>query len=142
MKKEYILTFCISFLILATVVVILLMILLPQQTTVTVNSIEDYSSIKKSEYTFKQTNGLTFDNLVREYVITDTQLKTFKDNRQYTTGKSDPFSDNTVATGNETSTTTKTTSSNTTTKTTTDTATTDKITNSNNGIANPASTNK
>ena len=114
------------------------MILLPQKTTVTVNSIEDYSSIKKSDYTFKQTNGLTFENLIREYSITDEQLSNFKNNRQYTTQKSNPFQDDTVetATGSNTNLGTSNQTGN------TEKSTTDKITNSNNGVANPASTNK
>lgn len=92
MKKEYILTFCISFLVLLTVVIISLMILLPQQTTVTLNKIEEYASIKKSDYLFTQTNALSFESLVKEYNISDDKLKEFKYNNQYIAGNSDPFS--------------------------------------------------
>lgn len=131
MKKEYILTFCISFLVLSTIVVICLMILLPQQTTALENNIEQYSSIKKSEYTFKQTNGLSFDNLVREYSISDEQISMFKNNKQYVPGNSDPF----TANGTSSSGQTNSDKNN-------NTSTQDKITNSNGGVKNPESTGK
>lgn len=137
MKKEYILTFCISFLILLTIVVISLMILLPQQTTLLGNSVEQYSSIKKSDYTFKQTNGLSFDNLVKEYNITDEQISVFRNNGQYIAGNSDPF----TAEGTSSLEQTNSGKNNTTTNNT-NTSTQDKITNSNGGVKNPASTGK
>ena len=134
MKKEYILTFCISFLILATVVVITLMILVPQQTTIVNNSMEEYSAIQKSDYTFKQTNSLSFDSLVREYTITDAQLSNFKDRNLYVAGNSDPF---TVSNTN-----TSTNNSENTSNGSTSTSTQDKITNQNGGVPNPDSTGK
>lgn len=137
MKKEYILTFCISFLVLSTIVVICLMILLPQQTTVLENSIEQYSAIKKSEYTFKETNGLSFDNLIKEYNITDEQISTFRNNNQYIPGNSDPFTAQSTTSSEGTN-----SSKNNTTTSTTNTSTQDKITNSNGGVENPESTGK
>lgn len=137
MKKEYILTFCISFLVLSTIVVISLMILLPQQTTVIQNNIDEYASIKKSDYTFKQTNMLTFDNLIREYIITDNEMSIFKKNNQFVPGNSDPFSAPTSTTENSATGTGKNTNT-----TNSNTSTTDKITNSNGGVANPESTTK
>lgn len=136
MKKEYILTFCISFIILLTVVVISLMMLLPQRSTVTENSIEDYTSIKKSDYTFKQTNLLSFDSLVKSYVITENEMAIFKNNYQFVPGNSDPFTVQSAGDGNTT------TSNTTNTTTNASTSTTDKITNSNGGVANPNSTGK
>lgn len=134
MKKEYILTFCISFLIIATVVVISLMMLLPQQTTLTENVVEQYSSITKTDYSFKENNSLTFDSLVKEYTITSDQLTAFKRKNQYAVGNSDPF---TAPTSNNTSSNTGTVNSN-----NSNTSTQDKITNSNGGVQNPASTGK
>lgn len=133
MKKEYILTFCISFLIIATVVVISLMMLLPQQTTLTENVVEQYSSITKTDYSFKENNSLTFDSLVKEYTITSDQLTAFKRKNQYAVGNSDPF---TAPTSNNTSSNTGTANSS------GNTSTQDKITNSNGGVQNPASTGK
>lgn len=136
MKKEYIITFCISFLIIATVVVISLMMLIPQQTTVTENAVEKYSTITKSEYEFKENNSLTFESLTREYTITSDQLAAFKSKKQYAVGNSDPFTAH--ASGNATSNNTSgTANSNNNT-----TSTEDKITNSNGGVKNPASTGK
>lgn len=134
MKKEYILTFCISFLIITTVVVISLMMLLPQQTTLTENAVEKYSTITKSEYEFKENNSLTFESLTREYTITSDQLAAFKSKKQYAVGNSDPFTAH--ASGNTSSNTSGTVNSNNT------TSTQDKITNSNGGVKNPASTGK
>lgn len=134
MKKEYILTFCISFLIIATVVVISLMMLIPQQTTVTENAVEKYSTITKSEYEFKENNSLTFESLTREYTITSDQLAAFKSKKQYAVGNSDPFTAH--ASGNTNSNTSGTVNSN------NITSTEDKITNSNGGVKNPASTGK
>jgi len=132
MKKEYILTFCISFLILATVVVISLMILIPQRTTIVENNMEEYSAINKSNYKFKETNSLTFENLVREYTITAEQIASFKNRNYYVAGNSDPF---TVYGTNSSDNTSGNTSNST-------TSTQDKITNSNGGVANPDSTGK
>ena len=134
MKKEYIITFCISFLIIATVVVISLMMLLPQQTTLSANTVEQYSAITKSEYEFKENNSLTFESLTREYTITGDQLSAFKSKKQYAVGNSDPFTAH--SSGDASTNTSGTTSSNNT------TSTQDKITNSNGGVKNPASTGK
>lgn len=138
MKRAYVITFCITFLILVTVVMISFMILLPQQTTLTMKSIEEYSAIKKSDYTFAQTNLISFDSLVKEYSITDAQIQNFKNNQQYIAGNSDPFVDtkNTTNTGNSSGTTNTGTQGN------TNNGTVDKITNSNGGVKNPPSTNK
>ena len=135
MKKEYILTFCISFLILATVVIISLMIFLPQHATIVENKIEEYASIKKSEYTFKQTNSISFDSLIREYNITDTQISYFKNQKQYVPGNSDPFT--AQGSNDTTNNTTNNTAGN-----SSNTSTQDKITNSNGGVKNPDSTSK
>lgn len=132
MKKEYILTFCISFLILATVVIISLMILLPQHATILENKVDEYLAIKKSDYTFRQTNSVSFDSLIKDYIITEEQIGYFRNQGQYVPGNSDPFTDKK---SNNTSSNNSSNSSN-------NTSTQDKITNSNGGIQNPASTSK
>lgn len=137
MKKEYIITFCISFLVLSTVVVISLMILVPQQTTVIKNTVDEYTSIKKSDYEFKQTNSLTFEELDKRYEITSDEMSIFKKNNQFVPGNSDPFSAPSTVTedvGTGKNPTANEGQSN--------TSTTDKITNSNGGVANPESTTK
>ena len=134
MKKEYILTFCISFLILSTIVVITLMILLPQRITVLENSVESYSSIKRDDYVFKEINGLSFDKLVRQYTVTDEQMSTFRYNNQYKPGNSDPFTVSNSSSSGQTSSGNNTTNNG--------TSTEDKITNSNGGVKNPTSTGK
>lgn len=139
MKKEYIITLCVSILVFATIVAVLLMILLPQSSTETTASINEYDAIQKSNYTYKQTNAISFDNLVRQYSVSDTQINNFKSNKQYVPGNSDPFTDN--STSYSTSGSTKGNVSNITSSSNAN-STTDKITNSNGGVANPKATNK
>lgn len=136
MKKEYIITFCISFLVIATIVVIGLMILMPQQTTITSGAIEEYSSISKTDYTYKQTNAISFDNLVKEYSISDAQMKKFKWAGQFKPGNSDPFA------ATQDSTTTNSVENSNVNSNNTSSPTVDKITNSNGGVANPEATTK
>lgn len=137
MKKEYIITFCISFLVLSTVVVISLMILVPQQTTVIKNNLGEYTAIKKSDYSFEKTNSISFDDLDKNYQITADEMYEFKANKQFVPGNSDPFSapsNNTEDVGTGKNPTANGEQSN--------SSTTDKITNSNGGVANPESTTK
>ncbi len=127
MDKKYILTFSISFLVLATVVIIALMILLPQTTTIIESSLQDYDSINKSDYLYTKTKDISKEALIQQYTISDTEMTTFKNSNQYNPGNSDPFTpygENTETDEND------------------DTSTTDKITNSNGGTPNPPSTNK
>ena len=127
MDKKYILTFSISFLVLATVVIIALMILLPQTTTIIESSLQDYDSINKSDYLYTKTKDISKEALIQQYTISDTEMTTFKNGNQYDPGNSDPFTPygaNTETDGND------------------GTSTTDKITNSNGGTPNPPSTNK
>ena len=127
MDKKYILTFSISFLVLATVVIIALMILLPQTTTIIESSLQDYDSINKSDYLYTKTKDISKEALIQQYTISDTEMTTFKNSNQYAPGNSDPFTpygENTETDEND------------------GTSTTDKITNSNGGTPNPPSTNK
>ena len=153
MKKEYILTFGIAFLVLAAVVVVSLMILMPQRVTVRAESISEYSAIRKSDYTFNQTNSVSFDSLEKTYTITDTQIQKFKSNNQYVAGNSDPFtleetsaSDTTNTTNNTNGSSNNSSSNNNSNSNSNSTSnsnnTVDKITNSNGGVANPPSTSK
>ena len=67
MDKKYILTFSISFLVLATVVIIALMILLPQTTTIIESSLQDYDSINKSDYLYTKTKDISKEALIQQY---------------------------------------------------------------------------
>lgn len=145
MNKSNWLTLGISAVVLVTIVVIALMILLPQQSTVLDASTIKYEAIKKSDYVYEQTKNITKDALVKEYTITSEQMDKFKDNHQYVTGNSDPFTPrNTITnsdknnTGNNSSSSTNNSGSN----TSTSEDTSQKITNSNGGTPNPPSTNK
>ena len=127
MDKKYILTFSISFLVLATVVIIALMILLPQTTTIIESSLQDYDSINKSDYLYTKTKDISKEALIQQYTISDTEMTTCKNSNQNDPGNSDPFTqygEYTETDGND------------------GTSTTDKITNSNGGTPNPPSTNK
>lgn len=152
MKKVYIITFCISVLSIFSVSIILLMLMLPQQTQVSEVNVKEYEGIKLEEFKFEKTKELQETNLVKDYSITMDDISSFKNNDQYNSGNSDPFSPSasedsasTGTTGNTgtTGTTGSTsTTGNTGTTGTTSTATTQKITNSNGGVENPSSTNK
>lgn len=135
MKKEYILTFSISFLVIVTVFVILLMLVLPQQVQVLEGNTNKYEAITKSNYTYESTKEISEDTLKKQYTITAEDMSRFKSTSQYKAGNSDPFSPNA---------TDVTTSGNTTSNKNTSgaTSTQDKITNSNGGVKNPPSTNK
>lgn len=135
MSKSNWITFGISVVVLATIVVIALMILLPQQSVVLDASSIKYEGIKKSDYVYEQTKDITRDALVKEYTITSEQMDKFKDNKQYVSGNSDPFTP-----GGSSLNTTGTNNSNS--NTSVSDNTTDKITNSNGGTPNPPSTNK
>lgn len=129
MDKKYILTFSVSFLILATVVIIALMILLPQTTTIVESSLEEYDSINKSDYLYTKTKDISKEALIQQYTISDTEMTTFKNKNQYNPGNSDPFTPygyEDVTDDDEDS----------------QTSTNDKITNSNGGTPNPPSTSK
>ncbi len=126
MDKKYILTFSISFLVLATVVIIALMILLPQTTTIIESSLQDYDSINKSDYLYTKTKDISKEALIQQYTISDTEMTTFKNSNQYDPGNSDPFTPYGEDVEDEND----------------NTSTDDKITNSNGGTPNPPSTNK
>jgi hypothetical protein len=126
MDKKYILTFSISFLVLATVVIIALMILLPQTTTIIESSLQDYDSINKSDYLYTKTKDISKEALIQQYTISDTEMTTFKNSNQYNPGNSDPFTPYGEDVEDEND----------------NTSTDDKITNSNGGTPNPPSTGK
>ena len=126
MDKKYILTFSISFLVLATVVIIALMILLPQTTTIIESSLQKYDAINKSDYLYTKTKDISKEALIQQYTISDTEMTTFKNSNQYNPGNSDPFTPYGEDVEDEND----------------NTSTTDKITNSNGGTPNPPSTNK
>lgn len=151
MNKSNWLTLGISFVVLLTVVVIILMFLLPQQSVVVDASTLKYEAVKKSDYVYEQTKNITRDALVKEYTITNEQMDSFKNNHQYVSGNSDPFTPRGTNTDSSTNTNKNNTSSNSSSSTNTNNSnsntsisedTTQKITNSNGGVANPPSTNK
>ncbi len=151
MKKEYILTFCISLVSIVVVFIILLMIMLPQQVQLVQGNINKYEAITKSEYTFESTKDINSDSLVKQYTITDTDMNRFRNNNQYRPGNSDPFSPTVSPTTEATSSGTTSSSSGSSTGSTSssssssssnDTVTQDRTTNSNDGVANPPSTSK
>ena len=148
MKKEYILTFSISVLVIATIFVILMMLMLPQQVQLLSGNINEYDSISKSKYTFESTKDVSSETLKRQYSVTSEDMNTFSNTRQYQAGNSDPFSasesSNTNGNGNSSSNSgsgsNSTGSSNS--AGTISEETQQKITNSNNGVANPSTSGK
>lgn len=145
MNKSYLITFSISVLVITSIAIIALMLMLPQQVQVLEGNINKYDSIKKSEYSFESTKDITNESLLKQYSITDEDITSFKTKKQYQPGNSDPFA---PATNNQTGGGTSgnnggTSSGNDNTDTSSGSqAATDKTTNSNDGIANPPSTNK
>ncbi|MEG0872569.1 MAG: hypothetical protein RSE00_01105 [Clostridia bacterium] len=156
MKKTYVITFSISVIVLFAIALITLMLMLPQQVQVVTGTASDYSSIKKSEYTYEPTKQLNEDALVKDYNITNQDMDAYKNKSQYKPGNSDPFSPiggssgtgNTGGTANGTNGNTNNSSNsgsgatNSGTSGTTSSSTQDKTTNSNGGVANPPATNK
>lgn len=137
MNKTYVLTFSISVLVLISLIIVLLMILIPQQSTVINSTLNKYESIKKSDYVYEQTKDISKDALVREYTITSEQMQTFKNNNQYVSGNSDPFTPYVEETEENNDSGSGTTSGS-----SSSTSTNDKITNSNGGTPNPPATSK
>jgi hypothetical protein len=134
MKKTYIITFSISVIVMFSVGVISLMLMLPQAVTVDSGTVKEYDGITKSEYTYNQTKDISKESLLKEYNVSNQDINTYEKKDQYNPGNSDPF----TVSGASSSGTTGTTGTST---GTTDTTTT-KITNSNGGVANPATTSK
>ena len=134
MKKEYMLTFAISFLSLISVAIILFMLMLPQQVQVLEGNINKYDSITRSKYTFSSTKDISSEALRKQYSINDEDMNTFRRNSQYIAGNSDPF---TPSENSETSADNKNTSA-----TNNEKETEQRTTNSNDGKKNPASTGK
>lgn len=134
MKKEYMLTFAISFLSLISVAIILFMLMLPQQVQVLEGNINKYDSITRSKYTFSSTKDISSEALRKQYSINDEDMNTFRRNSQYIAGNSDPF---TPSENSETSADDKNTSA-----TNNEKETEQRTTNSNDGKKNPASTGK
>ena len=145
MKKEYILTFSISLISIIVIFVLLLMIMLPQQVQLSQGNVNKYDAITKSEYTFQSTKDITSDSLIKQYTITDSDMNKFRNNNQYRPGNSDPFSPTATPAGQSTSTSSGGSSTGTTssgTQSSSAAVTQEKITNSNDGVANPPSTSK
>lgn len=168
MNKGNLLTLGISVVVLATVTVVLLLFLLPQPSILIEAGGVEYNAIKKTDYVYKQTKELTREALVKEYSISTDEMDKFKKNNQYVSGNSDPFTPigyeeevegedkNTTGntSGNKNTNTNSTNKNNNTTNknnavggsynsnTSVSEDTTQKITNSNDGVANPPSTNK
>ncbi len=134
MKKEYMLTFAISFLSLISVAIILFMLMLPQQVQVLEGNINKYDSITRSKYTFSSTKDISSEALRKQYSINDEDMNTFRRNSQYIAGNSDPF---TPSENSETGADDKNTSA-----TNNEKETEQRTTNSNDGKKNPASTGK
>ena len=146
MKKEYLITLGVSFLVTVSVFVILLMLMLPQQVQLLEGNINKYDSISKSKYTFESTKDISTDTLVKKYAVTSEDMDTFLRNRQYKPGNSDPFTP--IGTDDSSSSTSGasgsggTTSGGGTSNSDTEVQTKEKITNSNGGVENPPSVNK
>lgn len=120
--------------------------MLPQQVQVVKGNINKYESITKSQYTFESTKDISSDSLVKQYTITDNDMNKFRSNNQYRPGNSDPFSPTASGTssnsGSNTTTSSSGSSSSSGSQASNDAVTQEKITNSNDGVANPPSTSK
>lgn len=140
MKKAYMLTAVVSFLTLLSVAMIMFMLMLPQQVQVLEGNVNKYEAITKSKYTFSSTKDISSERLKKQYSINDEDMSTFRNNKQYVAGNSDPFKPQ-ESSESENGENSGTTSKNNTT-TNKDKETEQKITNSNGGVKNPASTGK
>ena len=146
MKKEYILTFSISALVIATIFVILMMLMLPQQVQLLSGNINEYDSISKSKYTFESTKDVSNETLKRQYSVTSEDMNKFSNTRQYQAGNSDPFSaaasSDTSGNSNSSSDSSSNSTGSSNSAGTISEQTQQKITNSNNGVANPSTSGK
>lgn len=93
MKKNYILTFSISILILFSVAIVTLMLMLPQKAQIVEGSASKYEGIKKTDFAFEQTKDISKDPLVKTYTINETDIANFRKLNQYKPGNSDPFAE-------------------------------------------------
>lgn len=125
MKKDYIITFSISVIVLFTFAVILLMLMTPQENQSVSTAVKSYDTIDKSSYTYTQTKDISKDTLVKEYTINSDDINSFEKKSTYKPGNADPFTPssdaNTAATQNNSQ---------------------EDTTNSNGGTSNPPATGK
>ena len=116
--------------------VVIFMLMLPKQSSVTKANVSNYEKISKSQYTFESTKDITSEPLKKQYSVTSDDMREYKSNNQYKTGNTDPFAPE----GNVSQSNSNTTKPVTTTQTKNEAI--NKTTNSNDGVANPPSTNK
>ncbi|MEG1705557.1 MAG: hypothetical protein RR290_03160 [Clostridia bacterium] len=91
MAKKYAITFSITLLILVSLSLVMLMLMIPQKQESLTSSVQKYEQINKNDYKFEQTKDISKEALVREYVISDIDIATFKKYNQLKLGNSDPF---------------------------------------------------
>lgn len=91
MAKKYVITFSISVLVLVSVCLIMLMLMVPQKQESLTGSIPKYEQLNKNDYKYEKTKDISKESLVREYIVSDSDIITFKKYSQYKPGNSDPF---------------------------------------------------
>ncbi|MEG1141165.1 MAG: hypothetical protein RSE41_01700 [Clostridia bacterium] len=126
--KNYIITFSITTLVLATISAILLMIFIPQEKEILTSGSIKYDQVNKADFKFEKTKDINKDSLVKEYTVTSDELTNFRKQNQYIAGNYDPF----TPTGDLNNATNNNNQNN----------TTNNSNNANSGTPNPPSTNK
>ena len=147
MRKSFIITFSISVIVFATAAVVMLMLLLPKQLISIKTSVEKYQSIEKANYTYTKTKDISKEALLKEYKVSYTDMDVYKNEYKYRPGNSDPFyryveDTSTKTTNTNTNNSSSSSTSSSSTSSSSNLTAEQKTTNSNGGIANPASTTK
>ncbi|MEG1363815.1 MAG: hypothetical protein RSC92_05250, partial [Clostridia bacterium] len=88
--KNYIITFSITTLVLATISAILLMIFIPQEKEILTSGSIKYDQVNKADFKFEKTKDINKDSLVKEYTVTSDELTNFRKQNQYIAGNYDP----------------------------------------------------
>lgn len=90
MGKNSVIMIVISVVVTVSLAVIGLLLLIPQTVPVS-ETTEEYTGIKKSEYTYEPTKNIQEEPEIYQYVITTENVSEGKAAKTYVTGKTNPF---------------------------------------------------
>lgn len=79
--------------VIISIVLVALLILVPQESPITVDIYDDYSSLNESDYTYTQSKDISEENMKEIYSITSEDIKEGKSSKLYKQGNVNPFAD-------------------------------------------------
>lgn len=79
--------------VIIAIVLVALLILVPQESPVTVDIYDDYSSFDESDYTYTQSKDISEENMKEIYSVTSEDIKEGKSSKLYKQGNTNPFAD-------------------------------------------------